>query len=146
MKWVFIVFALLTNPAWAVEPSEILDDPILEERARNLSSGLRCPICQNESIDESHADLSRELRLILRERLVAGDTDAQIMDYLVARYGEFILLKPTASGANLVLWLAAPAMLLLAAGIGWATIRRKPRAVEALSQDEQATLDKILKS
>jgi len=90
MKWIFIVFSLLTSPAWAVEPSEILDDPILEERARNLSSGLRCPICQNESIDESHADLSRELRLILRERLVAGDTDAQIMDYLVARYGEFI--------------------------------------------------------
>ena len=146
MKWIFIVFSLLTSPAWAVEPSEILDDPILEERARNLSSGLRCPICQNESIDESHADLSRELRLILRERLVAGDTDAQIMDYLVARYGEFILLKPTATGANLVLWLAAPAMLLLAGGIGWATIRRKPRAVETLSQDEQATLDKILKS
>jgi len=100
MKWIFIVFSLLTSPAWAVEPSEILDDPILEERARNLSSGLRCPICQNESIDESHADLSRELRLILRERLVAGDTDAQIMDYLVARYGEFILLKPTASDAS----------------------------------------------
>ena len=123
----------------------MLDDPVLEARARELSTGLRCPICQNESIDESHAELARELRLIVRERLVAGDSDAQVISYLVARYGEFVLLKPTTQGANLVLWLAAPAMLLLACGIGWSTIRRKPRDADDLDDAEQAALDKILK-
>ena len=146
MKWFVLLLLLLTGPALAVEPSEILDDPVLEDRARDLSAGLRCPICQNESIDESHADLARELRLVLRERLVAGDSDDQVIAYMVTRYGEFVLLKPTVTGANLFLWLAAPIMLLLACWIGWVTIRRKPRTIDELAPDEQAALEKILKS
>ncbi|MEJ6398712.1 cytochrome c-type biogenesis protein [Yoonia sp. 208BN28-4] len=147
MKRLLIILALLAAPAWAVEPGEVLDDPILEERARTLSAGLRCPVCRNESIDESNATLAKELRLVVRERLVAGDTDQQVMDYLVARYGEFVLLRPDTSGANLILWLAAPAMFLAALGIGYATIRRR-RTVQAnpLSADEQDALDKILRS
>lgn len=142
-----LTLTLLASPLWAVEPSEMLDDPVLEERARDLSAGLRCPICQNESIDESNAALSKELRIIVRERLVAGDSDQDILDYLVARYGEYVLLNPTVSGANWILWLAAPSLFLLALGVGWSTIRRKPdTARQTLSDDEQAALDKILRS
>lgn len=137
---------MLAMPAFAVEPSEMLDDPALEARARELSAMLRCPVCQNESIDESNAILARDLRVILRERLSAGDSDAEVMDYLVARFGEFILLRPTSSGANLVLWLAAPTMLLVAGWIGWVTVRRKPTVPDALNEDEQAKLDQILRS
>lgn len=145
MKRLALILALCAAPLWAVEPHEMLDDPVLEERARDLSAGLRCPICQNESIDESSAQLSRELRVVVRERLVAGDTDQEVLDYLVARYGEFVLLKPTTSGANLILWLAAPAMFLFALGVGWSVIRRRPVAAETgLTAQEQAELDKIL--
>ncbi|MEO0931021.1 MAG: cytochrome c-type biogenesis protein [Pseudomonadota bacterium] len=144
MKWLVVICALLTGPVWAVEPDEILDDPVLEERARDLSQGLRCPVCQNESIDESNATLARELRILLRERLVAGDTDAQAVDFIVARYGEFVLLRPDASGANLILWIAAPAMFIIALGIGITAIRRKKVAPTALSDEEKAELEKIL--
>jgi len=146
MKYLALILMLWSGAAFAVEPNEMLDDPVLEARARALSAGLRCPVCQNESIDESDAILSRDLRIILRERLTAGDTDAQAVDYLVARYGEFVLLRPTADGANLVLWLAAPAMLLVAGLIGWATIRRKPAMPDTLDDDEKAALEKILRS
>jgi cytochrome c-type biogenesis protein CcmH len=147
MKRLILILTLLASPLWAVEPSEMLDDPVLEGRARDLSAGLRCPICQNESIDESNAALSKELRIIVRERLVAGDSDQDILDYLVARYGEYVLLNPTVSGANWILWLAAPGLFLLALGVGWSTIRRKPdTARQTLSDDEQAALDKILRS
>ncbi len=142
----FMVLILLAVPLWAVEPGEMLDDPVLEERARVLSQGLRCPVCRNESIDESNATLAQELRLVLRERLVAGDTDQEAVDYMVARYGEFVLLRPDASGANLILWLAAPALLLVALGIGWATIRRRAPVDDRLSDEEKAELDKILRS
>ena len=138
----------LANPALAVEPDEILDNPVLEERARELSKGLRCPVCQNESIDESNADLSRDLRILLRERLTAGDSDEEAVQFIVDRYGEFVLLRPPAEGANLILWLAAPAMLLIALGIGVTAIRRRAAAPEtaALSEAENARLDEILKS
>ena len=138
----------LASPALAVEPDEILDDPVLEERARELSKGLRCPVCQNESIDESNADLSRDLRILLRERLTAGDSDEDAVQFIVDRYGEFVLLRPPAEGANLILWLAAPAMLLIALGIGVTAIRRRAAAPEtaALSEAEKARLDEILKS
>ncbi|MCG3267534.1 cytochrome c-type biogenesis protein [Yoonia sp. I 8.24] len=145
MKRLVLMLCLLAAPAFAVEPDEILDDPVLEARARELSQGLRCPVCQNESIDESHAPVAQELRVVLRERLVAGDTDAQVVDYMVFRYGEYVLLRPDARGANLILWLAAPLMLLLALGVGWATIRRKADAAEPLSADEEAALEEILK-
>ena len=141
-----LALILLASPALAVQPDEMLDDPALEERAREISQGLRCPVCQNESIDESNAPISRDLRILLRERLVAGDTDAEAVDYLVARFGEFILLRPTTEGANLLLWLAAPGMLIIAAGIGWTAIRRRAaEPVTRLSDAEEAALRDILK-
>ncbi len=147
MKRLALILALIAAPLWAVEPSEMLADPVLEKRARDLSAGLRCPICQNESIDESNASLSKELRIIVRERLVAGDSDQDIINYLVARYGEYILLTPTVTGANWILWLAAPGLLIVALGVGWTTIRRKPEATDpTLTDDEKAALDKILRS
>ena len=147
MRWLLIVACLAASPVWAVDPSEMLNDPILEERARNLSKEVRCPVCQNESIDESHAPVAQQLREIIRERLVAGDTDAQILDYLTARFGEFVLLTPTRDGANLVLWLAAPFMLILGGAVAFSAIRRKAaQPSEALCADEEAQVEKILRS
>jgi len=146
MKGLALLLMLLAGPAFAVEPHEMLDDPALEARARALSGGLRCPVCQNESIDESNAQLAAELRLVVRDRLTAGDSDEEVVQYLVARYGEFVLLRPTAEGANLILWLAAPGLLLLALGIGWQTVRRRPVTPdETLTDAEKAALDKILR-
>ena len=145
MKRFLIILMLLAAPAWAVEPDEVLSDPVLEDRARALSQGLRCPVCRNESIDESNAALAKELRIVLRERLVAGDTDDEAVDFMVARYGEYVLLRPDAQGINLILWLAAPVLLLLALGVGWSTIRARRTPPEALSAEEQAELEKILR-
>ncbi|WP_341365854.1 cytochrome c-type biogenesis protein [Yoonia sp. BS5-3] len=146
MRWFAVVLCLWAIPLWAVEPDEILADPVLEARAREISRGLRCPVCQNESIDESNASLAKDLRILLRERLVAGDTDAQAIDFIVQRYGEFVLLRPDTQGANLILWIAAPIMLLIALGIGWTAIGRKGATVTALSEAEKAELEKILRS
>ena len=146
MKRLLLILMLLAAPAMAVEPGEILDDPVLEQRARDLSQGLRCPVCRNESIDESNAALAKELRILLRERISAGDTDQEAVDFIVARYGEFVLLRPDRSGANIVLWAAAPVLLLLALGIGWTAIRRKSAPAEGLSAAEQEELERILKS
>lgn len=148
MRVLVLLLCLLAAPLWAVQPDEVLDDPALEARAREISQGLRCPVCRNESIDESNADLSRDLRLMVRERLVAGDTDAEAVEAIVARYGEYVLLRPDARGANLILWLAAPGMLLLALGIGYATVRRRAEAPpEAeLDEAERARLEEILRS
>ena len=147
MRLAVILWLALAGAAWAVEPDEMLDDPNLEARAREISKELRCLVCRNESIDESNATLAKELRIVLRERLVAGDTDQEILDYMVARYGEFVLLRPDATGVNIALWLAAPALFLLALGVGWRTIRRRdvPQAAP-LSEAEKAELDKILRS
>ncbi len=148
MKRLALILCLLSAPLFAVQPDEVLDDPALEARARALSVELRCPVCRNESIDESNAGISRDLRLLLRERLVAGDTDAQAMQYLVDRYGEYILLNPRAAGANLILWYAAPVLLLLAGGIAFVSVRARSRSAgpKALTEEEQARLDEILKS
>lgn len=146
MKRLLFILVFLASPLWAVEPDEMLDDPVLENRARELSQGLRCPVCRNESIDESNASLAKELRIVLRERLVAGDTDQQAVDFMVARYGEYVLLRPDTRGANLILWLAAPALLLIALGVGWATIRRRNIATDPLTEAEKAELDEILRS
>ncbi|EBA11699.1 cytochrome c-type biogenesis protein [Roseobacter sp. CCS2] len=144
MKRLVIILMLLASPLWAVDPNEILDDPVLEDRARALSQELRCPVCRNESIDESNATLAQELRILLRERMVAGDTDQDALDFMVSRYGEFVLLRPDARGANLILWLAAPALLLMALGIGWSTIRARRPVDDGLSEAEKAELEKIL--
>lgn len=146
MKRLALLLMLLAAPLWAVEPGEMLDDPVLEQRAREISQGLRCPVCRNESIDESNASLSKELRIVLRERMVAGDTDQEAMDFMVSRYGEYVLLRPDARGANLILWLAAPALLLIALWVGWVTIRRRNTTTEALTEAEKAELDEILRS
>ncbi|MBP0481862.1 cytochrome c-type biogenesis protein [Sagittula salina] len=145
-----LVFALVATVALAVQPDEMLDDPALEARAREISAGLRCLVCQNESIDDSDASLARDLRLLVRERLVAGDSDAQAVEYIVGRYGEFVLLKPTASGWNRLLWAAGPVMFLLALGLGLTYVRRRaaaqPAVDETLTAEEQARLDDLMKN
>ncbi len=142
-----LLVALWAGMAGAVQPDEILDDPVLEQRARDLSKGLRCLVCRNESIDESNADLARDLRLLVRERLVAGDSDAEAIAFITERYGEYVLLKPTATGSNLALWIAGPVMLVVALGTALAYQRRRSRkaAPDALSAEEQARLDEILR-
>ena len=144
-----LMLATLAMPAVAVQPDEMLADPALEDRARELSKGIRCVVCQNESIDESNADLAGELRLVVRERLVAGDTDAEVLDFLVERYGQFVLMKPRTDGWNILLWLSGPALFLIALGVGTAYIRSRANAVApteaALSEDEQKRLDELLK-
>ncbi len=145
--YVVAMFVAMAAPAMAVQPDEILDDPVLEGRARELSKGLRCLVCRNESIDESNADLARDLRVLLRERLVAGDSDEAAIAYIVDRYGEYVLLRPTATGANLVLWVAGPAMLMAALGIAGLYLRRRSRPTTArgLTEAEEARLREILK-
>ena len=126
MKRLVLILMMLASPLMAVQPDEVLDDPVLETRARDISTGLRCLVCRNESIDESNAELARDLRLLVRERLVAGDTDEQVVAFIVDRYGEYVLLKPKATGANLMLWLAGPIMLLIAAGMAGAFCESAP--------------------
>lgn len=123
MMRVLVLWLALAGAAFAVEPDEILEDPVLEERARELSKGIRCLVCRNESIDESNAELARDLRILVRERLVEGDSDSEVIDYLVGRFGEYVLLTPRANGANLILWLAAPAFFLGGLGIAFAYLR-----------------------
>lgn len=134
-------------PAFAVQPDEILDDPAEEARAREISKELRCLVCRNESIDDSNAELARDLRLLVRERIVAGDSDAEVKDYLVDRYGEFVLLKPRWSAQNMILWLAGPILFLGGAVTALAYLRRsRPEAAtdQALTSEEREALDRIL--
>jgi cytochrome c-type biogenesis protein CcmH len=133
-------------PAFAVQPDEVLKDPALEARARSLSGELRCMVCQNQTIDESDAPLARDLRLLVRERLKAGDTDRQVLDFLVARYGEFVLLKPPLSEHTALLW-AAPALVLAFGGLAIVLGRRRQAttaAAPALDPDEERRLRDIL--
>ena len=148
-KAVMAVLLLSMTPALAVQPDEVLEDPVLEERARDLSKGLRCLVCRNENIDESNADLARDLRLLVRERLVAGDSNDEAMDFIVDRYGEYVLLKPTIRGANWLLWAAGPMMLVLALAVALMYLRKRSVAGGApedrgLSETEQARLKEIL--
>ena len=141
-----MVFAL---PLSAVQPDEVLDDPVLEQRARDLSKGLRCLVCQNESIDESEAPLARDLRLLVRERLVEGDSDDQAIDFIVERYGEYVLLRPTVTGSNWLLWAAGPLMLLIASALGFGYLRTREATsepqIDALSEAEKNRLAELLK-
>lgn len=149
MKHLLLCLSLLATPALAVQPDEILDDPALEARARELSQGLRCLVCRNENIDDSNADLARDLRLLVRERLVEGDSDAAVLDYVVDRYGEYVLLKPETGGANILLWAAGPAMLLAGGLIALLYLRRRRvgpgDASPQLTEAEAARLRDILK-
>lgn len=133
----------------AVQPGEMLADPALEKRARDLSAELRCLVCQNQSIDDSSAPLARDLRLVVRERLVAGDSNEQVMTYVVQRYGEFILLRPPFRFATLLLWLTP--LVALAGGLAWMLVgwRRRSRlggvaATAPLSDDERKALERVL--
>ncbi|MFV2001835.1 MAG: cytochrome c-type biogenesis protein CcmH [Paracoccaceae bacterium] len=137
---------LLATPAFAVLPDEILDDPVLEARARSISEGLRCLVCRNENIDESNADLARDLRLLVRERLVGGESDAQVVAFIVDRYGEFVLLNPTKTGVNLILWIAGPAMFVFSFGLAAVYVRRRSQgaAPDPLDEDQKSRLDEIL--
>ena len=149
MKRLLILFLMVATPLWAVEPDEILDDPVLETRARLISKNLRCLVCRNESIDESNAGIAKDLRLLVRERLVVGDSNTEVVDFIVDRYGEYVLLKPQTGGSNLVLWAAGPAMLVIGLGLSGAYLRRRSRRaerkVDALSDEEKARLQEILK-
>jgi cytochrome c-type biogenesis protein CcmH len=131
----------------ATSPDEMLADPVLEQRARDLGKQLRCLVCQNQSIDDSNADLARDLRRIVRERLVAGDSDAEILEFLTARYGDFVLLKPPVEPATWGLWFG-PFLVLVVAGLGALVYLRRNRAsappAAPLSSEEQARLQALL--
>lgn len=140
---------LLALPAHAVQPDEMLADPALEARAREISAELRCLVCRNESIDDSNAELARDLRLLVRERLEAGDTNEEVFNYIVARYGEFVLLKPRFSVENALIWLAGPLVFLAGLAVIVAYLRRRlPRASASeapLSEAERRRLDELLR-
>jgi cytochrome c-type biogenesis protein CcmH len=138
---------LMALPADAVQPDEVLQDPALEARARALSEGLRCLVCQNQSIDVSDVPLAKDLRVLVRDRLKAGDSDGEILDFVVARYGEFVLLKPRLSTRTMLLWFATPALFLIALLIVLLAYRRRQAAARApapLSAKEQSRLKRIL--
>ena len=150
LVWTAFALLLLIGPALAVQPDEILKDPALESRARTLSQELRCMVCQNQSIDDSDAPLAKDLRVLVRERLTAGDSDTQVIEFLVSRYGEFVLLKPRFSMHTLLLWLAPFAAVIIG---GWGLIafmRRRTSKADASAQEqltpaEQARVAELLK-
>ena len=141
-----LLLLLASVPARAVQPDEMLKDPALEARARTLSQQLRCMVCQNQSIDDSDAPLARDVRLLVRERLSAGDSDAQVVDFLVARYGEFVLLKPRISLHTVLLW-GAPFAVLVIGGIAFLLAGRRRAASDAalkLTPEEEARINALL--
>ena len=166
MRWLArtLVVLILLSPAaawievaWAVQPDEVLSDPALESRARTLSKELRCMVCQNQSIDDSAAPLARDLRVLVRERLTSGDSDQQVLDFLVDRYGEFVLLKPRFVWHNALLWLTPPGVLFGGALVLWLNARRRRGApgaegretaaqTPALTPAEEARLARLMQS
>jgi cytochrome c-type biogenesis protein CcmH len=149
--WALLLALLLAFPALAVEPSEMLADPALEARARDIGRSLRCVVCQNQSIDDSVAEVAHDMRLAVRARLMAGDSDDKVFDYMVARYGDYVLLNPPFKTATAILWLGAPVVLLLAAGLLYkAGRRRSARAAAAqstpLTEEERRRLAALLAS
>ena len=141
-----VLISLAMSPVKAVEPDEVLQDTVLEARARHISEGLRCLVCQNQSIDDSAAPLAKDLRVLVRERLKAGDTDQQIEDFVVARYGEFVLLNPRFEPQTFLLWFATPAVLIIALLIVVFAYRRRSAAAAPpeLSDAEERRLKHLL--
>ncbi|WP_425038600.1 cytochrome c-type biogenesis protein [Primorskyibacter sp. S187A] len=146
MRHVMLILALVfAGPAFAVEPDEVLADPVLEERAREISKNVRCVVCQNEPIDSSNAGVARDLRILIRERLVAGDTNAEVEAFLVARYGDYVLFKPPFKPSTYALWLAPVALIGFGGLAAYSAFaRRKKQAVVGLSADEDAEAEALL--
>jgi cytochrome c-type biogenesis protein CcmH len=151
ISFVLLMSAFAASSARAVQPDEIMSDPAKESRARDLSRELRCMVCQNQSIDDSEAPLARDLRLLVRERIAAGDSDAQVIDFLVARYGEFVLLKPRLKPHTLLLWLLPPLALAGGGFVLWSHGRRRSRSAAAddpllfkLTAEEEARLERLI--
>ena len=138
---------LIAAPAWAVEPDEMLADPLQEARAREVGQELRCLVCQNQSIDDSNAPLARDLRILVRERIKAGDSNAQVMDFVVARYGDYVRLRPPMRTETYALWFGPVLVLAAAMGALFLGLRRRKAAARTapLDAEERARLDKILK-
>jgi cytochrome c-type biogenesis protein CcmH len=145
MTWLraLLLVLCMAVPVAALSPDEILPDPILEQRARDISAELRCLVCQNQSIDDSDAALAKDLRVLVRERLVAGDSDEAVRQFLVDRYGEYVLLNPRLGGHTLVLWIAAPVLLILGLLALWMTSRGRRTASAGLTAEEQAALEEL---
>ena len=151
LSCVFVILVLAGSSAHAVQPDEIMSDSAKELRARDLSRELRCMVCQNQSIDDSEAPLARDLRLLVRERIASGDSDAQVLDFLVARYGEFVLLKPRLNPHTWLLWLLPP-LALAGGGVAlWIHGRRRSKSAEMddqslfkLTADEEARLERLI--
>ena len=143
MRRLICLLALLATPALAAtEPDEVLADPALEARARQLGGELRCVVCAGESIESSSAGVARDLRMLVRERLAAGDTDREVLDFVAARYGETVLLRPRVGGHTLALW-AMPLVLLVGGGAGALLALRRRGGAEALSEEEREALDRL---
>lgn len=145
-----LALSLAMTPALAADPSEMLDDPVLEKRAHQLGKNLRCLVCQNESIEDSNADLARDLRVIVRERIQSGDSDRDVLDFVVARYGDYVLLKPPFKAGTAVLWIGPFVLFLVAIGAAFAFYRRRPAEKRSsdpapLSAEEKRRLDALLK-
>ncbi len=146
MRPLILLFLLLASPVGAVEPAERLADPALESRARGISAELRCLVCQNESIDESHADLAHDIRVLVRERLLAGDSDTAATGAVVARYGDFVLLRPPMKPATWPLWFGPLALLIVGAGCSLLWLRHRPQAAPApLDDAERKALETLLR-
>ena len=145
----FLFILILATPAWALDPTEMLSDPALEERARALDHDLRCVVCQSETVASSNANWAQDARRTVRELVTEGASDEEVLDFFVARYGEFVLMAPRADGSNWLLWAAGPAMVLLAAILGFGYVRGREKAEapqeEALTDEEVARLKEILK-
>ncbi len=148
MRYLILILAFLASPALAVQPDEVLDDPVLEARARELGQELRCVVCQGENIDESNAGIARDLRILVRERLTQGESNQEILDFVVSRYGEYVLMRPTWGGANIILYVAGPVLLLLGLITGFFYLRGRATAQTAagvaLSKEEEDRLAEIL--
>ncbi len=148
MRYLILILAFLASPALAVQPDEVLDDPVLEARARELGQELRCVVCQGENIDESNAGIARDLRILVRERLKEGESNQEILDYVVSRYGEYVLMRPTWGGSNIILYVAGPVLLLLGLITGFFYLRGRATAQTAagaaLSKEEEDRLAEIL--
>lgn len=144
MRVLVAAILLIASTAWAVEPDEVLSDPVLEERAREISANIRCVVCQNEPIDSSNAGVARDLRILIRERLTAGDSNDEVEAYLVARYGDYVLFKPPLKPSTYLLWFGPLVIFLLGAGGVVLALRRSKAEAPVLSKDEEKMVDDIL--